>query len=181
MTRTARLAALGGTCIALLAGCGSTATTSPTPTASPTPIAAPTATVSATAGPVTQADLQAVYARLFPTSPSGGDCVGGTSTPSWAACPLTPRLIAALDASLAAQSGPGGEPLCGCQAFDPSQQASYSVGAPPGGGTIHVAGFGTPHIAYAVIASGGAFLVDDIIYCSPTPHSIYPNETVSSC
>lgn len=126
MTRTARLAALGGACIALLAGCGSSATTSPTP------IAAPTATVSPTATPVTQADLQAVYARLFPTSPSGGDCVGGTSTPSWAACPLTPRLIAALDASLAAQSGPGGEPLCGCQAFDPSQQASYSVGAPPG-------------------------------------------------
>ncbi len=180
MKRAVRLAAIGVTCMALLAACGSSsAVRSGTATpVSATPTSAPPTPTAVT---TSEAILQAVYARLFPSGQSGGDCVGGTSSPSWAACPLTPRLVAALNAAISAQSGPGAEPLCGCQAFDPHQTATYSVGVPPGGGTIHVTGFGAPHVAYVVIPSSRDFLVDDIIYCTPSPHSIYPGEAVSSC
>jgi hypothetical protein len=89
--------------------------------------------------------------------------------------------VAALNAAIAAQTGPGAEPLCGCQAFDPQQTATYTVGVPPGGGTIHVTGFGAPRAAYVVLPSGGGFLVDDVIYCTPSPHSIYPGENVTGC
>ena len=56
-----------------------------------------------------------------------------------------------------------------------------SPGAPPGAGTIHITAFGSPQVAYVVIRSAGQFLVDDVIYCSPAPHSIYTAETVKSC
>jgi hypothetical protein len=180
MTRPARIAALGCACVALLAGCGSSPTaTSPTATASaaPTPTTAPGTPVAA----LTVDDLTALYAKLDPAAASGHSCVTGSSTPSYTGCPLTPRLVAALDAALGAQSGPGADPLCGCQAFDPNQKVTYSLGTSAGGGTIHVTSFGAPSVAYVVIVTGNAYLVDDIIYCTPSPHSIYPAETASAC
>jgi hypothetical protein len=188
MTRPARIAALGCTCVALLAGCGSSTTSSTsstsssssstaTPSAAPTPTTAPGTPV----GALTVNGLRAVYAKLDPTPTSGHSCVTGSTTPSYAACPLTPRLVAALSASLAAQSGPGADPLCGCQAIDPNQRLMFSLGTPSGGGTIQVTSFGAPSVAYVVLVTGNAFLVDDIIYCSPSPHSIYPSETAKSC
>jgi hypothetical protein len=202
MTGAARVAALSCAGIALLGGCAPAATASlgaspavspsasrpanPTVMASPSP-SSPTSTRTpptapiVTAGGLTEADLRTIYTQLTPPASGGGNCVTGTFTPSWVACPLTPRLIAALDAALAAQTGPGADPLCGCQAFDPQQTATYSLGMPTGGGTIHVTSFGAAQVAYGVIPSQGRFLVDDIIYCSPSAHSIYPGEPVTSC
>jgi hypothetical protein len=165
--------------VAILTGCGST------PTA-PRVSAPPTASATATSAPIapSQGDLQRVYARLYPSSAQGGNCSQaiGAQTPSFSACPVTPRLAAALSAALAAQgSGAGADAICGCQNIDPKQVATYSVGTPPEGGTIHVSAFGMPHIAYVVVASGGTFLVDDIIYCGSSVTSIYPGEKPASC
>jgi hypothetical protein len=179
VTRIGTLVALAAISLGALAGCGTSPPTHPR-TAPDTALASSAIPVSA-APSVNDATLGAIYGQLYPPASHGRDCVGGTSAPSWSACPLTPRLVAALNAAVTAQSGPGAEPLCGCQAFDPNQTATYSVGVPPGGGTIHVTGFGAPHVAYVVVPSGGGFLVDDIIYCSPSPHSIYPNETAGAC
>jgi hypothetical protein len=190
MTGPVRLAALGCACVALLAGCGSSTTSSTSSasrsanasaTASATTAPTPTTAPGTPVGALTVNRLRAVYAKLDPTGTSGHNCVTGSTTPSYAACPLTPRLVAALNASLAAQSGPGADPLCGCQAFDPKQQLMFSVGQPAGGGTIRVTSFGAPSVDYVVLVTGNAFLVDDIIYCSPSPHSIYPGEKASSC
>ncbi len=181
MRRTAVAGLLSVWAVALLSGCGSTPST---PRVSTTASTSPAATATSAPTTPTQADLQAVYARLYPSSAQGGNCSqsSGAQTPSFAACPVTPRLAAALAAALVAHgSGAGADPICGCQNIDPSQVASYAVGTPPGDGTIHVAAFGMPHIAYVVVASGGTFLVDDIIYCGSSVTSIYPGETPTSC
>lgn len=175
---------VGGWSIAILCSCAANGS----PTTAPATATSPSATETASAIPApvaaTQADLEAVYAKLYPTIASGGNCfqAGGSATPSFATCPVTPRLDAALVAAVATQgSGAGADPVCGCQNIDPNQSTSYTVGTPPGGGTIHVTAFGTPHIAYVVIASGGSFLVDDIIYCGSSVTSIYAAETPASC
>jgi hypothetical protein len=186
MHGAARLLALAGASILLLAGCDSPApathatvttasasgsTSSATGTAAPTP----TSTVPA------EADLAKVQALLYPASPGGGDCLSsGGGPPTLLACPVTQRLASALSAALADPNA-AADPLCGCQAIDAHQTAAYSPGSPPGAGTIHVSAFGSPHVAYVVTASTGQFLVDDIIYCSPSPHSIYTGETVTAC
>jgi hypothetical protein len=180
-----RGAALRGlTCagaVVVLAGCGPAVAPTVVPTqASPTPSAV---TTTPAPSPASRSDLNVVYLLLYPPTPSGGDCLqasGGAA--ATASCPFTPRLTAAVTAAIAAQ-GPGGgaDPVCGCQNLDPSQVASYTVGTPPGGGTIHVTSFGSPHVAYVVIWSGTAFLVDDIIYCKSTVTSIYPGEKPSGC
>lgn len=173
---------LSGWAAAVLSGCGSTPS-APRVSATPTATAA-SATATPPPSSPTHADLAGVYAQLFPGSAKGGNCSQtiGAQTPSFAACPVTPRLAAALAAALAAQgSGAGSDPICGCQNIDPNQLATYSVGMPPGDGTIHVAAFGMPHIAYVVVASGGAFLVDDIIYCGSSVTSIYSGERPASC
>ncbi len=196
-----RRAGLALGCLVLTAGCGSQPSQGHTTAAAATPSATgslPPAVTSpataATAGPTaafasaappaggpppTQAALVAVYAQLHPTT-GGGDCVTGATSPVFSTCPLTPRLVAALNAAVA-KPGPGANPLCGCQALDPNQAAAYIVGTPPGGGTIRVRGFGAPLVTYVVIRSGGRLLIDDIIYCSPSPRSIYPDEAAGSC
>lgn len=166
-----------GAAAALLAGCGSTGGTSSAPTATavaatPTPAAA------------TTADLQAVFALLYPSSAGGGDCFQGSAspTPSVASCPVTPRLAAALTASVSnGAPGGGADPVCGCQNIDAAQSAAYVVGTPAGGGMIKLTSFAAERLTYVVIRSGRAFLVDDIWYCGPTPSSIYPAETATSC
>jgi hypothetical protein len=173
---------LSGWAVVMLTGCGSTPGP-PRVSATPSTSAAAATATSPPTTP-TQADLQGVYARLYPSSAQGGNCSQsiGAQTPSFSDCPVTPRLAAGLAAALAAQgSGAGADPICGCQNIDPNQVATYSVGAPPGDGTIHVAAFGMPHIAYVVVASGGTFLVDDIIYCGSSVTSIYPSEKPASC
>ncbi len=174
--------------VATLAACGSPAP-SPTPTAgSETPgTSTPSGSTSASASPTTtgtptQADLVAVEKLLYPSSPSGaGDCLsGGGGPPSVLGCPVTRRLAQALSAALNDPNA-AADPLCGCQAIDPHQTVTYTPGTPPNGGTIHVTGFGTPQVAYVVIRSTGQLLVDDVVYCTPSPHSIYTGETVTSC
>jgi hypothetical protein len=177
-------AALRGlTCAAVvaLAGCGPA--TSPTVVPTPSNSTPSAATTTPSPSPASRSDLNVVYLLLYPPTPSGGDCFrpsgGAAATVS---CPFTTRLTAEVTAAIAAQ-GPGGgaDPVCGCQNLDPNQVASYTVGTPPGGGTIHVTAFGSPHIAYVVIWSGTAFLVDDIIYCTSTVTSVYPGEKPSGC
>ncbi len=189
MHRAARLLTLAGTSVALLAGCGSPAAVNPAvPTATATSAtatgsatAAVTPAPSPTSAAPAQADLMKVQGLLYPASPGGGDCLSsGGGPPSLLACPVTQRLAAALSAALANPNS-AADPLCGCQAIDAHQTAAYSPGSPPGEGTIHVTAFGSPHVAYVVITSTGQFLVDDIIYCSPSPHSIYSGETVTAC
>jgi hypothetical protein len=181
MRRAAVTGFLSVWALALMTGCGSPAAT---PRASASTSVSPAATATSAPTTPTQTALQAVYARLYPSSAQGGNCSqsSGAQTPSFSACPVTPRLAAALAAALVAHgSGAGADPICGCQNIDPNQIATYSVGTPPGDGTIHVAAFGMPHIAYVVVASGGTFLVDDIIYCGSSVTSIYPGETPASC
>ncbi len=187
----------------LVAGCGSTPTASrtagsasPTATTSAAPAATGSAAASASATPgatpianppttaaAIRALLATIYAQLHPASSGGRDCVTGTTSPVWSACPLTARLVAALNATLAHQGpGPGFDPLCGCQALDPRAMVTYTVGTPTGGGAIHVSGFGAPLVTYVVIPLAGRLLVDDIIYCSPPPpQSIYRSQTASAC
>ncbi len=176
--RSVRLVAVTGILSALLAGCGAPQVSAPAASAKPAAVA------SASASPMgpTQADLVAVLNLLYPASPTGpGDCTsGGSDATALRACPVTQRLAAALAAALA-RPNIGANPVCGCQAIDTEQTATYSPGVPPGAGTIHVTAFGSPHIAYVVISSGGRFLVDDIIYCTPSPHSIYAGETATAC
>ncbi len=176
--RAVRLVAVTGTLAGLLAGCGAPQASVPAASAKPTAVVA----ASASPGGPTQSDLVAVLKLLYPASPTGpGSCLSsGAGSTALAACPVTQRLAAALEAALASPNV-GANPLCGCQAIDTEQTATYSPGVPPGAGTIHVTAFGSPHIAYVVISSGGQFLVDDVIYCSPSPHSIYAGETVTTC
>ncbi len=183
MRRTARATALGAACVALLAGCAS-----PSPAATTTPVTATGIAASSTAGtPPTPsptpaapsvADLKTVYAQLYPRV--GGDCESSVGAPSLLACPLTTRLAVAVAAAVNNPNG-GADPICGCQAVDAAQTASYVPGTPAGGGTIHVTGFGSPQVAYVVIRSGGHFLVDDIVYCGPPAHSIFTAETGVAC
>jgi hypothetical protein len=122
-----------------------------------------------------------VEALLYPATPPGGDCLSSSQgPPSVLPCPVTGRLAATISAILA---DPGGaaDPVCGCQAIDAHQTVTYSPATPAGAGTIHITAFGAHRVDYVVVLSGGQFLVDDIIYCSPTPHSIYTAETVASC
>ncbi len=165
--------------IAGLAGCGPAVSPTVVPTpASSTPSAA---TTTPSSSPASRSDLNVVYLLLYPPTPSARDCFQpGGGAAATVSCPFTTRLTAAVTAAIAAQ-GPGGgaDPVCGCQNLDPNQVASYTVGTPPGGGTIHVTAFGSPHVAYVVIRSGTAFLVDDIIYCTPTVTSIYVGEKPS--
>ncbi|HEY7926916.1 MAG TPA: hypothetical protein VIG86_05780 [Candidatus Dormibacteraeota bacterium] len=159
---------------AALAACGSSA--------APAPLATP-AGASATPAPAQRTDLQVVYTLIYPPTSSGGDCFQANGGPAaTASCPFTSRLTAAVAAAIAAQtSGGGADPVCGCQNVDPSQTATYTVGTPPRGGTILVTSFGSLHVVYVVIWSGNAFLVDDIIYCTPAVTSVYPGETPSGC
>ncbi|MEO8898736.1 MAG: hypothetical protein ABI352_10180 [Candidatus Dormibacter sp.] len=167
-------------CAALaVAGCGSTAV----PTVVPTQSSSAPSAVTPTPLAASRSDLNVVYTLLYPPTPSGGDCFqasgGAAATTS---CPFTTRLTAAVAAAIAAQGrGGAADPVCGCQNVDPNQVASYTVGTPPGGGTIHVRSFGSPHVAFVVIWSGSAFLVDDILYCASTMTSIYPGEKPGSC
>ncbi len=184
MRRAVRLVVLTSSCIALLAGCGSPPEPSPRAT-SPTPAGTTTdtpgtPTVAPSAAP-TQADLARVQTLLYPVSPPGGDCLSSSQGPATVlACPVTRRLASTISSVLADPNG-SADPVCGCQAIDAHQTATYSPGTPPGAGTIHVTAFGQPHVAYVVVVSAGQFLVDDIIYCSPKPHSIYTGETVTAC
>jgi hypothetical protein len=167
--------------VIVLAGCGPAVSPTVVPTpASPTPSAA---TTTPSPIPASRSDLNVVYLLLYPPTPSGRDCLqpgGGAATT--VSCPFTTRLTAAVTAAIAAPvSGGGGDPVCGCRNLDPNHVASYTVGTPPGGGIIHVTAFGSPHVAYVVIWSGTAFLVDDIIYCTSTVTSIYPGEKPHSC
>lgn len=175
---------MGLTCAAtavVLAGCGSATTSTPVPTRPAS--ASPSVSAAATPTPASQADLQVVYTLIYPPASSGGDCFqanGGSA--ATASCPFTSRLTTTVAAALAAQgAGGGADPVCGCQNIDANQTATYTVGQPPGGGTIHVTSFGSLHIAYVVIWSGNAFLVDDIFYCMSTVTSIYPGETPTGC
>lgn len=167
--------------VVVLAGCGPAVSPTVVPTPASSTPSAPKTTPSPS--PASRSDLNVVYLLLYPPTPSGGDCFqrsgGAAATVS---CPFTTRLTAAVTAAIAARGpGAGADPVCGCQNLDPNQIASYSVGTPPGGGTIHVTAFGSPRVAYVVIWSGTAFLVDDIIYCTSTVTSIYPGETPSGC
>jgi hypothetical protein len=161
----------------VLAVCGSSTTPTPVPPRAASASAAPTPTLASLA------DLQVVYTLIYPPTSSGGDCFqAGGGAAATASCPFTSRLTAAVAAAVAAQTAGGGaDPVCGCQNIDANQTATYTVGTPPGGGTIHVTSFGFLHIAYMVIWSGNAFLVDDIIDCMATVTSIYPAETPESC
>jgi hypothetical protein len=188
MRRLVRPVALVGTALALLAGCGSPAPGSPSVSPGITSAAA-TGSAAATATPApsptsaapAQADLAKVRGLLYPASPGGGDCLSSAGgPPSLLTCPVTKRLASALSAALANPNS-AADPVCGCQAIDAHQTVSYSPGMPSGKGTIHVTAFGAPRVAYVVIASTGQFLVDDIIYCSPSPHSIYSGEAVTAC
>ncbi|MDQ6847625.1 MAG: hypothetical protein M3019_08610 [Candidatus Dormibacteraeota bacterium] len=172
MRGTARPVLLGAACVALLGGCSSPPPS--TPTVAPA-AAAPgrSGSAAATPGEPGRADLVKVEGLLYPAVPGGGDCLSSSAGPSSVlACPVTQRLASALSASLANPNGPI-DPLCGCQAIDAHQTVTYAPGVPKGGGTIHVTAFGAPQVAYVVTAAAGQFLVDDVIYCSPTPHSIY--------
>lgn len=177
--RGATVAGIAALVVVAMTGCSSSSTGPTRTSRSPSASLSPTAASPAPAGP-SQAVLEAIYARLYP-GPQGADCATASGTVAFSACPVTPRLATALRAAVSAQSGPGDDPLCGCQAFDPQQSAAYTVGAPPGGGTIRISSFGAENVAYVVVASGGAYLVDDIVYCTPSPHSVYPAEPVSAC
>ncbi len=188
MLRAASMLATTVAAVAMLAACGSPASSpgpsggsetagTSTPSDSSSASASPTTT-----GTPTQADLVAVEKLLYPASRTGaGDCLsGGGGPPSVLGCPVTRRLAQALSAALNDPNA-AADPLCGCQAIDPKQTVTYTPGTPPNGGTIHVTGFGTPQVAYVVIRSTGQLLVDDIVYCTPSPHSIYTGEKVTSC
>ena len=184
MRGSARFVLLGATCVAVLCGCASQPSGSPTvattPTAAATASGSAAATATADPGGPTQADLVKVEGLLYPAAPGGGDCLSSGAGPSSVlACPVTQRLASALSAALANPNG-AADPLCGCEAIDAHQTVTYAAGVPQGAGTIHVSGFGAPRVAYVAIAAAGQFLVDDVIYCSPSPHSIY-GPAVAAC
>ncbi|PZR80925.1 MAG: hypothetical protein DLM65_07050 [Candidatus Aeolococcus gillhamiae] len=186
MRGTARLLLPGAACLALLCGCGpappGTPTSAPaTPSAVANGSGSAAATASATSGGgPTQAELAKVEGLLYPSAPGGGDCLSSSPGPaSVLACPVTQRLASALSAALANPNG-AADPLCGCQAIDAHQTVTYAPGVPKGAGTIHVSAFGAPQVAYLVVSAAGQFLVDDVIYCSPSPHTIY-GTAVTAC
>lgn len=167
--------------VVALAGCGPAV--SPTVVSTPASATPSTATTTPSPVPASRSDLNVVYLLLYPPTPTGGDCFQRTgAAAATVSCPFTTRLTAAVTAAIAGQRpGDSADPVCGCQNLDPKQIASYTVGTPPGGGTIHVSAFGSLRVAYVVIWSGRAFLVDDIIYCTSTVTSIYPGEKPSGC
>ena len=174
--------------LALSAGCGSAAAPSAasatpsaaasapsaTATSTPTPLPTPVPTLAATAD-----QLVAVAMAVYPACQgSGGACVSsGTkytacdqgTTPRWATCPLTPRLVTQFDAlAQAVQSAP--DPLGGGQ--DPAWATEVVTAEPSaGGGVAHVTlGFGggtASHTDLSVIVMSGKLLVDDV-YCTGT-------------
>lgn len=108
--------------------------------------------------------------------PSGGmTCFAGDA--SFAHCPVTARLRAALMGALAQSGGGGGaDPVCGCQNVDSNISFSFDVSPP--GGIVHASMFnGSLRLDYVVVLDSGTAHVDDLLYCTaPHPHSIYPNE-----
>jgi hypothetical protein len=163
----------------MLAACGggvTTITVSATPSAGATPTSSPSRSVVA----ATNADLQALANQLYPTSSTGRQtCFDGDTTV--AHCPITARLRTALEAIFAQQTGGGADPICGCQEVDPAMSFTYSLDASTGGGVIHMSQFsGSDRVDVVVIPQSGAFVADDIRYCSNTPpSSVYPGETVT--
>jgi len=167
----------------ILVACGSGTTTSTTTNASGTPssIASPTAAPTVTPG-VTDAELQSLADQLYPNTSSGrGTCFNGDTTV--AQCPVTARLRAAIEAQQAQATGGGADPICGCQNIDSGMSFTYTIESTGGGGVIHMSSFGgSDRVDIVIIPQGGAFLADDIKYCTntpPAPGSVYPNETVS--
>lgn len=180
MNRTRQGVSISGLAALLIlaAGRGSAAPSPPaqssptvataTPTAAPTPTAVPTAAA-------TSAQLAAVAAAVYPACHSACQgqgtnytvCDSGSSSPRWADCPLTARLVTQLQADV--QGVPSAaEPLGGGQ--DP-YWATESVTSTPSvsGGVAHVVlGFGngpSSHTDLVVVATNGQLLVDDL-YCT---------------
>nr|MDQ2961012.1 hypothetical protein [Candidatus Dormibacteraeota bacterium] len=167
---------------ALLGGHSSTpavASASPRPSPTPTATLLPTSTPSpATPSAATAADLATVADALFPQTEGGGrqTCFLGDTT--FAQCPVTARLRAALTARATASPGGGADPICGCQSVDSQTAFTFSPNAVTGGGTIHVSAFaGSTREDIVVVTQNGTFLADDIRYCTASPPAgVYPGE-----
>jgi hypothetical protein len=160
----------------------------PVATATPRPSPTPAASLSGTATPApatpsaaTAADLGTVAESLFPQTEGGGrqTCFLGDTT--FAQCPVTARLRAALTARATASSGGGADPICGCQSVDPQTAFTFSPNAVTGGGTIHVSSFaGSSREDITVVSQNGTFLADDILYCTASPPAgVYPGEAAT--
>lgn len=172
---------LGSLATALIfTACGSagTSTTTKAP-ASPVSTTKPSSVSKPVAG-VTVTELESLANQLYPNTNDGRQtCFTGDATVPQ--CPVTSRLRAGIEAQQAQDTGGGADPICGCQNIDPGMSFTYTVDPSGGGGVIHMNSFdGSTRVDIVVIPQGGAFLADDIRYCTNTPPaSVYPNETVS--
>ena len=147
------------------------ASASASATASATAATTPSVSASPTAVPGTasDADLRTLSDALYPTTEGGlrTTCYQGDTT--FAQCPVTDRLRAALEAQVAKQQSGGADPICGCQNVDANLAVTFRHSGSTAG-TIVVSMFsGQDRIDYVVVAGSAGYLVDDIDYCTASP------------
>lgn len=161
MTRLGRSVA-GVAALMILAGCGATH---------------PESAVPSNAAPETPtvAELTAVGERLIPVVPAYGyytECINFTHNGvplasgenDYSACPVTPRLRAAME-----YAPPGVSPkaagqghFCPCEQ-NPSGDRTIKAVAAPGGGTLEILLYGgRVKVQVLVVRQGGQLLIDDV-------------------